>query len=59
MPVLPSVREIKIMPAATGPVSIMGNIRIPSIFGIGCPLNSFGAIKIKAPSHDIVKVIIK
>jgi hypothetical protein len=37
----------------------MGNISIPSIFAIGCPLKIFGATKRKAPSHDIAKVATK
>jgi hypothetical protein len=58
-PVLPSFHLVKIMLAAGGPISIMGNIRIPSIFGIAWLLNIFGAIMANAPSHEIKKAHMK
>lgn len=59
MPVFFSASWVKAKLAATGPISINGNMRIPSILGIACPLNSFDETKIKAPSHDMAKVPIK
>ena len=58
-PVFPSVIAVKIIPAAAGPISIIGNISNPSILDIACPLKSFGATKIKAPDHEMMNVEIK
>jgi hypothetical protein len=58
-PSFPSVMAVKIILAAAGPKIMIGNIRIPSIFGTGSRLIILGATTIKAPNHDIVKVITK
>src|SRR5690242_21043241 len=43
-------------PATLGPSSINGNIRIPSVTGIGCRSTSLGATTANAPVHDTAYV---
>lgn len=56
MPDFPPITEVITIDAAGGPISIIGNINMPSRVEIGFPFDNSGATKRKAPVQERKKV---